>query len=353
VLASRNQGSRIESLLGIEHPLIQSPMAGVQGAELAAAISNAGALGSLPCAMLNAEALEAELRILFAATDKPFNLNFFCHQPPSVNPQQQSAWYQCLSGYFDELGLETPDGSETVVRQPFSKESMSVLETHRPAVVSFHFGLPGRNELAEIKRWGTRVISSATTVDEAVWLTERGVDAVIAQGLEAGGHRGSFLTKDMTTQMGTLALVAQISNTVAVPVIAAGGIAGPEGVVAALALGAAGVQVGTTFLLCPEARTSSLHRAALKSKESQHTALTNVFSGRPARSIVNRLVHEVGPISKHATEFPSAAGPVSLLRAAAEPRGIHDFTPLWCGQNATGCSETPAAEVLQYLVSKL
>jgi nitronate monooxygenase len=353
VRASQDQESGIESLLGIEHPLIQAPMAGVQGAELAAAISNAGALGSLPCAMLTAEALQSELKILSASTAKPFNLNFFCHQSPSVSRQQQSVWHQCLSDYFTELGLETPDGSETVVRQPFSRDTLEILETNRPAVISFHFGLPGRTELAEIKRWGTRVISSATTVHEAMWLTERGVDAVIAQGIEAGGHRGSFLTKDMTTQMGTLALVAQISNAVSVPVIAAGGIAGPEGVVAALTLGAGGVQVGTCFLLCPEAHTSALHRAALKSKESQHTALTNVFTGRPARSIVNRLVREVGPLTEDATEFPSAAGAVSLLRAAAESRGIHDFTPLWCGQNATGCSEAPAAQVLMHLLSEL
>jgi nitronate monooxygenase len=349
----RSAKAAIAPLLSINLPVIQAPMAGVQDAVLAAAISNAGGLGSLPCAMLNPDALEAELRRLTALTDKPFNVNFFCHETPQVSPQQQREWLQCLSKYYDELGVEPPGETPGSMREPFGDDAMQVLEHFKPAVVSFHFGLPERKHVEQIRRWGARILGSATTIDEALWLAERGVDAVIAQGLEAGGHRGSFLTRDMTTQIGTLALVPRICAAVSVPVIAAGGIASPEGVAAAMELGAAGVQAGTAFLLCSEAKTSPLHRAALKSDAAQHTALTNVFTGRPARSIVNRLVREAGPMAATATAFPSAAGPVSNLRAAAEASGNHDFTPLWCGQNATGCCEIPAAAMLQKLASNL
>lgn len=343
----------LQQLLGIDLTIIQAPMAGVQDCELAAAVSNAGGLGSLPCAMLNPVALEAELQRLTTLTDKPFNVNFFCHDTPTVSAQQAQDWYQELSGYFQELGLEPPGENAISSREPFGDEALSVLEQFKPAVVSFHFGLPAPAHVEQIKSWGTRILASATTVDEARWLADHGVDAVIAQGLEAGGHRGSFLTLDMTTQTGTMALVPRICAAVSLPVIAAGGIAGPEGIAAAMTLGAAGVQIGTAFLLCPEAKTSVLHRAALKSDASQHTALTNVFSGRPARGIVNRLMREVGPMAAAATAFPSAAGPVSLLRAAAEANGCDDFTPLWSGQNATGCRELPAAELLQILASGL
>jgi len=350
---SRSTAAGIEQLLGIELPVIQAPMAGVQDAALAAAISNAGGLGSLPGAMLQPAALEAELHRLTAMTDRPFNVNFFCHESPAVSREQQQAWQQSLAVYFKELGIEAPGTGGANLREPFGEAAMTVLEKFRPAVVSFHFGLPHRTQLDQIRRWGARVLGCATTVDEARWLAVRGVDAVIAQGLEAGGHRGAFLTQDMTTQTGTLALVPRICAAVSVPIIAAGGIASPAGVAAAMALGAAGVQVGTAFLLCTEATTSPLHRAALKSSASQHTALTNVFTGRPARGMVNRLVRELGPMAASATAFPTAAAPVSVLRAAAEATGSDDFTPLWCGQNATGCREIPAADMLQILVSNL
>jgi nitronate monooxygenase len=343
--------TRLEQFLGIALPVIQAPMAGVQDARLAAAVSNAGALGSLPCAMLNTDALRAELQRLTALTSRPFNVNFFCHETPRVSLQQEQAWRQRLAPYFDELGIETPAPVQGNSREPFGDAALAVLEEFRPAVVSFHFGLPGEPQIARIKSWGARILGSATTVEEALWLTEHGVDAVIAQGLEAGGHRGSFLTADMSTQIGTMALVPRICAAVPVPVIAAGGIASAAGVAAAMALGAAGVQVGTAFLLCPEAQTSMLHRAALKSAATEHTALTNVFTGRPARGIVNRIVREVGPMAASATAFPSAAGPVALLRAAAEAHGCDDFTPLWCGQNALGCRELPAADLLRLLVS--
>jgi nitronate monooxygenase len=228
---------------------------------------------------------------------------------------------------------------------------MQVLAHFKPAVVSFHFGLPSRELLDAVKASGSKILSTATTLEEALWLESRGVDAVIAQGLEAGGHRGNFLTGDMTAQAGTFALVRQIVRAVRVPVIAAGGVGDAEGVSAAMALGAAGVQVGTAYLLCPEATTSAVHRATLKSDAARHTALTNLFSGGPARGIVNRAMKELGPMSSLAPEFPLASAAIAPLRAKAESQGRGDFSPLWCGQNPSGCRAIPAAELTRSLLS--
>ena len=339
----------LNQLLGTSISIIQAPMAGVQDATLAAAVCEAGGLGSLPCAMLSLESLEVEVTKLTELTEQPYNLNFFCHSPSEPSVQQQNKWKATLATFFKELDIEPPHSSAGPARKPFDEGTLHILERFRPAVVSFHFGLPRPEWVEQIKSWGSKIFSTATTLEEASWLAQNGADAIIAQGLEAGGHRGSFLTDDMTTQSGTLSLVPQICAQVPLPVIAAGGIAGPDGVRAAVALGAAGVQVGTTFLLCPEANTGPLHRAALISDTATHTALTNVFTGRPARSIVNRLVREIGPMTSAAPPFPSAASMVTALRQATEPSGKSDFTPLWCGQNASGCRNIPASEILQLL----
>jgi nitronate monooxygenase len=341
----------LQKLLGIELPIIQAPMAGVQGSALAIAVSNAGGLGSLPCAMLGLDAMRAELAALKKQTSKPFNVNFFCHQAPAPSPEREAAWRRALFPYYKELGLDGSTVSATASRAPFSVEAAEVLADFQPSVVSFHFGLPSADLLARVRAWGAKVLSSATTVEEALWLASRGVDAIIAQGVEAGGHRGMFLSDDLTTQVGTFALVPQIVGAVKVPVIAAGGIADARGVAAALALGASGVQVGTAFLLCPEATTSAMHRAALKAEGSRHTALTNVFSGRPARGIVNRIIRELGPVNHAAPAFPLAASAVAPLRAKAESLGSADFSPLWSGQNASGCKEVPAAELIHCLAA--
>ncbi len=343
----------LQSLVGVELPIIQAPMAGVQGSALAVAVSNAGGLGSLPCALLGPDALRTELAAIRAKTVKPFNVNFFCHTPPSPSAERETAWRATLAPYYEEFGLDAGAILEVGGRAPFGPETADVLEEFRPAVVSFHFGLPSAELLARVRTWGSKILSSATTVDEARWLEARGVDAIIAQGSEAGGHRGMFLSDDVTTQVGTLALVPQIVNAVRTPVIAAEGIADAKGVAAALALGAAGVQVGTAYLLCPEATTVSVHRAALKSESARHTALTNVFTGRPARAIVNRVVKEVGPISTTAPTFPLAATAVAPLRARAESLGSGDFSPLWSGQNASGCKEIPAAQLTRQLAADL
>jgi nitronate monooxygenase len=343
----------LQQLLGVELPIIQAPMASVQGAALAVAVANAGGLGSLPCALLGPDALRQELRLIRAQTSKPVNVNFFCHTPPTPDPQREAAWRAALAPYYGELGLDPAANDGGAGRTPFGPEAADILEEFRPAVVSFHFGLPSGELLGRVRSWGAKVLSSATTVDEARWLEARGVDAIIAQGFEAGGHRGMFLTDDVTTQVGTLALVPQIVNAVRVPVIAAGGIADTQGVRAALALGAAGVQVGTAYLLCPEATTRPVHRDALKSEASRHTALTNVFSGRPARSIVNRLMRDLGPLSPLAPAFPLAATAVAPLRVKAEGLGRPDFTSLWAGQNASRCREAPAAQLTRELAGGL
>ena len=287
----------LQDLLGIELPIIQAPMAGVQGSALAVAVSNAGGLGSLPCAMLGPDALRKELAAIRSQTTKPFNVNFFCHTQPEPNVERETAWRAVLAPYFAEYRIDATAVTSGPARAPFSAETADVLSEFTPPVVSFHFGLPSAELLAHVRAWGAKILSSATSVDEALWLEARGVDAVIAQGIEAGGHRGMFLSEDLSTQLGTFALVPQLVQAIKIPVIAAGGIADAKGVAAAMALGAAGVQVGTSYLLCPEATTSTVHRAALKSDAARLTAVTNVFTGRPARGIVNRIMRELGPIN--------------------------------------------------------
>jgi nitronate monooxygenase len=345
-----NPMSTLQALLGTEFPLIQAPMAGAQGSALALAVSGAGALGSLPAAMLTPDALRAELAVL-AASGRPCNVNFFCHTPPEPDAAREAAWRATLAPYYAELGLDSAAVPAGAGRAPFSADLADLIAPFRPPVVSFHFGLPAPALLARVKAWGATVLSSATTVDEAVWLQAHGADAVIAQGLEAGGHRGHFLRHDLSEQMGTFALLPQVVRAVSVPVIAAGGIADVAGVRAARALGAAGVQVGTAYLCCPEATTTALHRAALHSDAARHTALTNVFTGRPARGIVNRVMRELGSLSAAAPEFPLATAAMAPLRAGFEARGSADFSPLWAGQNTRGCRAVPAAELTRALAA--
>jgi nitronate monooxygenase len=332
--------------LGIALPILQAPMAGSQGSALAVAVSNAGGLGALPCAMLDAAAMRTEIAAIRAGTPGPFQLNFFCHAEPAADAERDAAWRRTLAPYYAELGLEDSPGPAGPARRPFDADAAEIVEAVRPHVVSFHFGLPAPELLERTKQSGAIVLSSATTVDEARWLEANGADAVIAQGLEAGGHRGLFLSGDLSTQMGTFALLPQVIDAVRVPVIAAGGIADARGVQAALALGAAAVQIGTAYLLCPEATTRAVHRAALQAEPARrHTALTDLFSGRPARGIVNRVMSELGPLCPQAPAFPNAAAAIAPLRAAGEARGSGDFSPLWAGQNTTGCREIGAAEM--------
>jgi nitronate monooxygenase len=340
-------------MFGTELPIIQAPMAGVQVSALAIAVSNAGGLGSLPCAMLTPEGMKQELEAMRAGTRKPYNVNFFCHTPPPPSAEREAKWRAVLGPYFREFGIDPATIPAGPGRAPFTAAAIDVLEPFKPAVVSFHFGLPAAELVAKVKKLGAKILASATTVDEARWLEAHGADAIIAQGIEAGGHRGHFLSDDLTLQPGTFALVPQVVRAVKVPVIAAGGIADAKGVAAALALGASAVQVGTAYLLCPEATTSKVHRAALKSDAARHTALTNVFTGRPARGILNRVMRDLGPMSDQTPEFPLGTSAIAPLRAKAEAQGSGDFSPLWSGQNATGCREAPAAEITRALAAEL
>lgn len=344
--------SFLESI-GVRLPIIQAPMAGVQDYKLAVAVSNAGGLGSIPCAMLSPEQLRQELTTACSQTDKPINVNFFCHTSPTPDASREQAWRAMLAPYYREFGLDLSRIVEGAARKPFNAAFADVLAELRPAVVSFHFGLPSAELLARVRSWSARIFSSATTVEEACWLEARGADAIIAQGLEAGGHRGMFLSDDLSTQLGTFALVPQIVRAVRTPVIATGGIADAQGVSAALALGAVAVQVGTAYLLCPEATTSAVHRAALQGAATRHTAVTNIFSGRPARGIVNRAMHELGPLNSQAPAFPLAATAMAPLRRHSESLGSGDFSPLWAGQNTTGCKETLAADLTRELAGEL
>jgi nitronate monooxygenase len=326
-------------------PIVQAPMAGSQNHRLALAVCAAGGLGSMPAAMWTAQDLQQELTAVTQATQAPYNINFFCHASPDIDAAKHKQWQHALAPYYQELGLTQSHAVAGSARMPFSHDMADVLEAFRPPVVSFHFGLPAPDLLARVKACGSLVMSSATTVAEAQWLEAHGADVVIAQGLEAGGHRGMFLSSDLTTQLGTFALLPQMVRAVKVPVIAAGGIATAAGVQAAKTLGASGVQIGTSFLCSHEANTNALHRAVLQSPQSQHTALTNLFSGRPARGVVNRLMRELGPLSQHAPAFPLATADIAPLRAAAEAKGLHDFTPLWSGQNTAGVRDVSATNI--------
>ena len=317
--------SRLLDLLGIEVPIIQAPMAGAQGGALTAAVSEAGGLGSLPCALLDAGEIRVEFAAIRAATSRPVSVNFFCHTPASTGAgAAEERWRRLLAPFYAELGLDADTLGPDTGLPTFDAERCEVVEELRPEVVSFHFGLPDSRLLAHVQSTGARVLSSATTVEEARWLADRGCDAVIAQGAEAGGHRAMFLAADITdvaTQLGTFTLVPQVVDAVDVAVIAAGGIADDRGIAAAFMLGASGVQIGTAYLFCPEATVSELHAAALRSPAAARTTLTNVFTGRPARSIVTRLMHDVGPLCPDVSPFPLAAGAVLPLAPPPNRRG--------------------------------
>lgn len=341
----------IRTLLQVSLPVIQAPMAGSQNHVLAAAVSESGGLGSIPAGMLNAETLDAELTAIAALTRKPYNVNFFCHQTPTDDAARAEAWLATLAPYLEELEIDPASIPSGATRKPFDAAMAEVVERHRPPVVSFHFGLPAPDLLQRVRATGAKILSSATTLEEGRWLQAQGVDAVIAQGIEAGGHRGMFLSEDINGQVGTFALLPQLVAALDVPVIAAGGIADARCVTAAQALGAAGVQVGTAYLLCDESRASQLHRQALQSASAEHTVLTTLFSGRPARGIVNRLIRELGARPAAVPAFPLAGNAIGSLRAAAEPQGIDDFSPLWAGQNVSGCQPIPAARLTEALAS--
>jgi nitronate monooxygenase len=344
---------RLLDLFRIEHPILQAPMAGVMDAELAIAVAKAGGLGALPAGMLSADQVRAQVAQFRAATaNKPVNLNFLAHKMPVPNNAREHAWREALKPYYVEFGIDPAAPATTASRTPFDDAMCAVVEELKPEVVSFHYGMPDSALIARIKVAGSKVICSATTVAEARFLEAHGCDAVIAQGLEAGGHRGMFLSDDVDTQVGLFALLPQVADAVKVPVIASGGIGDARAIVAAFALGAAAVQIGTAFLFCPEAKTLPPHRVALRAARDDSTVLTNVLSGRPARGLINRAIRELGPISEIVPEFPLASGALAPLHAKAQAQGSGDFSPMLAGQAAPLGRELPAGELVAKLVAE-
>jgi nitronate monooxygenase len=340
---------RIIELFKTEFPIVLAPMAGVMDAELVIAAAQGGALGSLPCAMLSADKAREQVNIIRQRVSAPVNMNFFCHQPVDADPAREAGWKKQLEAYHQELGLDPAAPFTAANRAPFDAASCEVVEELKPEVVSFHFGLPDQALLKRVKAAGCLVMGSATIVREAIWLEENGADIIIAQGAEAGGHRGMFLTENIAEQPGTFALVPQVVDAVKVPVIAAGGIADGRGIAAAFALGAAGVQIGTAYLRCPESKVVAAARIALAQAGDESTVITNVMTGRPARGVANRVMREIGPISAHAPAFPHAATGLGPLKAAAEKLGKVDFTNLWAGQAVRLGQQLPAAELTRAL----
>jgi nitronate monooxygenase len=340
---------RIIDLFKIEFPIVLAPMAGVMDAELVIAAAQGGALGSLPCAMLSPEKIREQVATIRKGVTAPVNLNFFCHTPVELTQEAEARWKQRLADYYRQHGLDPAAPVNAANRAPFDEAMCAVVEELKPEVVSFHFGLPEKALLDRVRAANCLVIASATTVKEAVWLEQRGVDAVIAQGAEAGGHRGMFLTDKIAEQPGTFALVPQVVDAVKVPVIAAGGIADGRGIAAAFALGAAGVQIGSAYLRCPESKVIAPARAALARAMDDSTVITNVMTGRPARGVANRVMREVGPVAPEAPAFPHSATSLAPLKLAAEKLGKVDFTSLWAGQAVRLGREMPAAELTRAL----
>ncbi|MGZ3345497.1 MAG: NAD(P)H-dependent flavin oxidoreductase [Caulobacteraceae bacterium] len=344
--------SRILDLFGIELPIIQAPMANSSTPEMALAVCRAGGLGSIPCASLTPDQARDAVALVRAGSQGPVNLNFFCHAAPAPDPARIMGWRARLAPYYVEEGIDPAPPPPAGGRAPFDEAFCALVEAVRPEVVSFHFGLPEAALLDRVRAAGAKVISTATTVAEAVWLEKRGVDAVIAAGFEAGGHRGSFLTLDMSSQPGTFALVPQVVDAVQVPVIAAGGIADGRGIAAAFALGASAAQIGTAYLFSPEAMVSPAQRALLDQATDETTQVTNLFTGRPARGVTNRIMREIGPLSADAPAFPTAGGALSPLRARAEADGRGDYTNQWAGQAARLSPHLPAEELTLALAAE-
>jgi len=340
---------RLLDLFKTEFPIVLAPMAGIMDADLAIAAAQGGALGSLPCAMISVEKAREQINIIRQRVSAPVNMNFFCHKAVDADPAREAGWKQRLASYYKEFGLDPAMPIDAANRAPFDAAMCELVEELKPEVVSFHFGLPDPALLRRVKAAGCIVISSATIAREAIWLEENGADAIIAQGAEAGGHRGMFLTENIAEQPGTFALVPQVVDAVKVPVIAAGGIADGRGIAAAFALGAAGVQIGSAYLRCPESKVIAPARVALAQASDDSTVITNVMTGRPARGVANRVMREVGPISPDAPVFPHSATALGPLKVAAEKQGKVDFTNLWAGQAVRMGREMPAAELTRAL----
>jgi nitronate monooxygenase len=337
---------RFDALLGSRLPIVLAPMAGAGGVDLAVAAIAGGAVGSLAGAILDAATLRTQAAEVRSRCQGPLNLNFFCHSMP--DGVDDTAWRALLRPFYDEYRV-TADAAVGPLRRPFDSAMGEAVEEIRPEMVSFHFGLPPESLLTRVRDTGARIVGNATSIVEARYLEARGVDAVIAQGWEAGGHIGRFLGGRPETQMGLFALLPQVVDAVAIPVIAAGGIADGRGIAAALTLGAAAVQIGTAYLHCPESLIGSAHRAALASAESERTMFTNLFSGGLARGLPTRLTDALGPIRAEVPPFPLASPALAALATEAAARGEAGFSPMWAGQAARLAAARPARELTEAL----
>lgn len=343
---------RLCDLLRIKHPIIQAPMAGSATPELAAAVSNAGGLGSLGCAHMTPDDLRAVVLQLRAGTNRPFNLNFFVYPMPNTSEAVLAQTINRLRPYYEELSLGPPSGNLPKIGPGFDSANLELVLAIQPPVVSFHFGIPETTVIARLKEAGIVVISTATTVAEALNLAASGVDAVIAQGWEAGGHRGSHLPTDPGDGVGTMALVPQIVDAVDLPVIAAGGIADGRGIAAAFALGASGVQIGTGFLSCPEAGTDAPRRALIRSATDMDTMVTDAFSGRSARAKRTRYALEMERGRGRLPDFPLMYALSAPLSDAERAKENGDFAFHIYGQAAPLNRELSAGELVRTLVAE-
>ena len=338
----------LSDLLGIEHPIIQAPMAGSTTVELVAAVSNSGGIGSMGYAETPMERIREDSKQIRKLTDKPFNLNFFAHDTPNNKPDVIASTLERIKPFYSEAGVSDIPQDVSKPLLTFTKEKLQLLLEIKPALVSFHFGLPQLEAIEELKEVGCRILCSATTVAEAVALEKSGVDIIVAQGWEAGGHRGSFDVNHEDHGVGTMALVPQIVDAVKVPVVAAGGIADGRGIAAAFMLGACGVQMGTAFLSCPEANISEEHRTAIQNAKDDDTRLTKAFSGRPARARKNDYIESMAAHRLPLPDFPTMYALSGPLREASDD--TLDFRFLLYGQAAALNREMPAAELVQTLV---
>lgn len=337
---------RFAALLGSRHPILLAPMAGAGGVDLAVGAIEGGAVGSLPCAMLTPDQVRAQAGEVRERADGPISLNFFCHSMPAEADER--AWHELLAPWYERYRL-APEPGAGPVRRPFDRDMCAAVEAVRPELVSFHFGLPDDALLDRVRATGAKLIATATTVAEARWLAERGVDGIVAQGWEAGGHAGRFLGGRPDEQMGLFALLPQIADAVAMPVIAAGGIGDGRGIAASLILGAAAVQIGSAFLHCPESLVTPAHRAALAGEAAEHGVFTNLFSGGLARGLWTPPMAELGPVRPEPPPFPLATAALMPLARAAAARGEAGFRPMWAGQAARLGKPLPSRQLTELL----
>ncbi|MBB3811380.1 NAD(P)H-dependent flavin oxidoreductase [Pseudochelatococcus contaminans] len=340
---------------GTRLPIIQAPMAGVSTPALAAAVSNAGGLGSLGIGASTVAQARQAIRETRALTDLPFNVNVFCHEAARRDVEREAAWTKHLAPLFAEFGVDAPAALDEIYKTFLTdEEAFRLLLDERPAIVSFHFGLPAPGKIAALREAGIKMLATATNLAEARAIEVAGIDGIVAQGIEAGGHRGMFDPEAVDERLSTSVLVRLLATRINLPVIAAGGIMDGAGIRAALDLGAVAAQLGTAFVLCPESAANAAYREKLKSERASVTRLTPVLSGRPARGIVNRFIaYCEEPDSPPIAAYPVAYDITKQLNAAAEKSGNHEFAAHWAGQGAPLARELPAAQLVETLVREL